>query len=74
MLNNAEEVPIASRVAMEDRAFLRLGLTDAAQLALCTAEAVLLTDDEPLYRAANERGVTVLYVSDETMRRGRHLA
>lgn len=74
LLNNAEEVSVASRVAMEAREFLRLGLTDAAQLALCTIETVLLTDDELLYRAAHERGVAVLYFTDEKMRRDRHLA
>ena len=74
LLNNASEVPIASAVAMERPEFITLGLADAAQLALCGPDSVILTDDEPLFRAASVHGMTVLHFADEKQHRRRFLA
>lgn len=74
LLNHAEERPILCSEAMEHPDYAALRLTDAAQLALCTEDAVLLTDDEPLHRAAVRHGIACLRFRDEKYRRGRNLA
>ena len=69
LLNNAVEVAIPCRTAMELPEFISLGLADAAQLALCAPGSVLLTDDEPLFRAATARGLEALSFSQERLHR-----
>lgn len=69
LLNNAIEIAIPCRTAMEMPEFISLGLADAAQLALCTPESVLLTDDEPLFRAATAKGLQALSFSEERLYR-----
>lgn len=71
--NNATEMPVTTASAMEQPEFIRLGLADAAQLSLCTSETLLLTDDEPLFRAATAREVSSLYFTEEKFRRRRFL-
>lgn len=45
-----EETFHSSREAAEDRAFVRLGLTDASLLLALDRKTILLTTDAPLYR------------------------
>lgn len=52
VIENSEEVVVASAVASRNRVFGRLGLTDAALLEVITAETPLLTTDLGLYLAA----------------------
>lgn len=73
LLNNASEAPIPSALAMDQPEYVALGLADAAQLALCSPDSVLLTDDGPLFQAANARGVMALSFNDEKFRRRRFL-
>ena len=52
----SEEITVASRVASNNNAFVRLGLTDAALLEVITEETPLVTVDLPLYLTALEKG------------------
>lgn len=74
LLNNAEDLRISCADAMGQPDYPALGLADAAQLALCTEDTVLLTDDEPLHRAAVRHGIAALRFRDEKFRRNRDLA
>lgn len=74
LLNNASEARITCGEAMAQAEYVPLGMADAAQLALYRDDAVLLTDDEKLYRAASARGAAALYFREERSRRGRYLA
>ncbi len=62
LANLAEHCPelyVESTLAIKQPEFERLGLTDAALLALSSAERVLLTSDADLYIAAATRGLPV---------------
>ena len=52
IIQESEEVVVTSTVASSNRAFQRLGLTDAALLEAVTAETPLITVDLDLYLAA----------------------
>ena len=52
IIQESEEVVVASAVAASNRAFQRLGLADAALLEMVTAETPLITVDLDLYLAA----------------------
>lgn len=55
MIQETEEVVVASDVASSNREFERLGLTDAVLLEVATEETPLLTVDSKLYSAALEK-------------------
>jgi hypothetical protein len=57
-IRSAEEIAREARVVVESDPFERLGLTDAAIMAL-VGEVEILTDDLPLYLAASRSGVGV---------------
>ena len=57
MIENTNEVVIASEVASSNTEFLRLGLTDAALLEAVTEDTPLLTTDFILYVAAMKKSV-----------------
>ena len=59
IIHESEEVVVASAVASSNRAFNRLGLTDAALLETVTPETPLVTVDLDLYLAANASGQEV---------------
>ena len=73
LLNNASESAISCAAVMEAPEYITLGLADAAQLAVCAPDSVLLTDDEPLFRAASARGTAALYFTAEKFHRRRFL-
>ena len=52
VIEESEEVVVASRDAAATHAFIRHGLTDAALLRAVSEETPLLTTDEPLYQEA----------------------
>lgn len=52
LIENSEEITVASVEACRSRAFRRLGLTDAAVLEVISADTPLLTVDLNLYVAA----------------------
>lgn len=52
LIENSEEITVASVDASRSRAFRRLGLTDAAVLEVVSADTPLLTVDLDLYIAA----------------------
>ena len=56
LIQESEEIVVASAQAAGNSAFGRLGLTDAALLEAVTAEAPLLTVDLELYLAALAKG------------------
>ncbi|MDY8108602.1 hypothetical protein U0C82_05460 [Fulvimarina sp. 2208YS6-2-32] len=56
LIDTTEERVVASRTAAQDRHFSRLGLADCVLLHLARNDAVLLTDDLPLYLAAASAG------------------
>ena len=56
LIQESEEIVVASEDASSNSAFRRLGLTDAALLELITTESPLLTADFDLYRAALAKG------------------
>lgn len=56
IIEENEEVVVASRDAASTPAFVRHGLTDAALLEAVSEETPLLTVDEPLYREALASG------------------
>ena len=56
IIQESEEVVVASEVASSNSAFGRLGLTDAALLEVVTAETPLVTVDLDLYLEALRRG------------------
>ena len=56
LIENTEEIVVASRIAVRNRMFGRLGLTDAALLEAVSAEAPLITVDFDLYGAALAKG------------------
>ena len=56
VIEESEEVVVASGDAAATHAFIRHGLTDAALLRAVSEEAPLLTADEPLYRDALASG------------------
>lgn len=60
LLSNLEETYIPSRLAAEDAAFRRLGITDAVLLKIPESNHVLLTDDIALYVEAARRGRRVI--------------
>ena len=68
VLNHATEVPVTSASASDQPGCVRLGLADAARLTLRDSDAVLLTDDEPLFRTATAREAPALYLTHETFR------
>ena len=55
IIQESEEIVVASTVASQNSAFERLGLTDAALLEVVTAETPLVTVDLDLYLAALEK-------------------
>lgn len=55
IIQESEEIVVASTVASSNSAFGRLGLTDAALLEVVTAETPLVTVDLDLYLAALEK-------------------
>lgn len=59
IIQESEEVVVASAVASSNSAFNRLGLTDAALLEAVTPDTPLVTVDFKLYLAANARGQEV---------------
>ena len=56
LIQNSDEIVVASVEASSNSAFRRLGLTDAALLEVITEESPLLTVDLNLYLAALEKG------------------
>lgn len=56
LIQESEEIVVASEDASGNSAFGRLGLTDAALLELITTESPLLTADLDLYLAALAKG------------------
>ena len=56
IIQESEEVVVASAAASSNSAFGRLGLTDAALLEVVTAETPLVTADLCLYLAASAKG------------------
>ena len=56
IIQESEEVMVASVEASDNSSFVRLGLTDAALLEVITAETPLVTVDLDLYLAAVESG------------------
>ena len=56
IIQESEEIVVASAVASSNSAFNRLGLTDAALLEVVTPETPLVTVDLDLYLAANASG------------------
>ena len=59
IIQESEEIVVASAVASSNSAFNRLGLTDAALLEAVTPETPLVTVDLDLYLAANASGQEV---------------
>ncbi len=57
---NSQERYVPSRLAAQRSEFIRLGLTDAALLEVCTDKVTLLTTDLGLYCAALAQGGTAL--------------
>ena len=56
LIEETEEIVVASRTATRNRMFARLGLTDAALLEAVSAETPLITVDFDLYGAALAKG------------------
>lgn len=56
VIEESEEVVVASKTASRNESFLRLGLTDAALLEAITEERPLITVDLDLYLAATAKG------------------
>ena len=56
LIEDTEEIVVASRCAVRYRMFGRLGLTDAALLEVASAETPLITVDFDLYGAALAKG------------------
>ena len=56
LIENTEEIVVASRAAAQNRMFGRLGLTDAALLEVVSSETPLITVDFDLYGAALAKG------------------
>lgn len=56
IIASADERYLTSRIATEHAHYARLGLTDAAILALLSSEMILLTDDALLHDAASRGG------------------
>ncbi len=56
VIQDSEEIHVVSEVASANKAFRRLGFTDAALLEVATVETPLLTVDLDLYRAALSKG------------------
>ena len=56
LIEGSEEIIVASATAARNRAFARLGLTDAALLEVVSAERPLITVDLDLYNAALAKG------------------
>ncbi len=56
IIEQSEEIVVASRTAAANNSFPRLGLTDAALLESITADTPLLTVDLGLYLAALDKG------------------
>ena len=61
LIENSDEVVIASETAAGNRMFSRLGLSDAALLEAISAERPLITVDFNLYGAAAAKGKGVAY-------------
>lgn len=57
LIEESEEVVVASKVASRNSCFRRLGLTDAALLEAVTEERPLITVDLDLYLAATATGL-----------------
>lgn len=56
VIEESEEVVVASKTASQNKSFQRLGLTDATLLEAITAERPLITVDLDLYLAAEAKG------------------
>jgi len=56
LIQSTEETYVPSAVAAAQKAFFRLGLTDAAMLLLASRETYLVTADLDLYLAAHAAG------------------
>lgn len=56
IINNGEEIVVASKTAARNNAFARLGLTDAALLEVVSEETPLVTVDLALFAAAFAKG------------------
>ena len=56
VIEESEEVVVASKMASRNRSFQRLGLTDAGLLEAITPERPLVTVDLDLYLAAEAKG------------------
>ncbi len=61
LIDQAKEVYVNSRVAVRDRKFAKLGLTDAALLEAITEERPLITVGLDLYGAALGKGQKYAY-------------
>ncbi len=61
LIEKTEEIVVASRDAVQNRMFVRLGLTDAALLEVVSAETPLITVDFDLYGAALAKGEGVAF-------------
>ena len=61
LIEETEEIVVASRAAARNRMFPRLGLTDAALLETVSAETPLITVDFDLYGAALAKGEGVAF-------------
>lgn len=59
LIEKSKEVIVSSAAAARNRAFPRLGLTDAALLEVISAERPLITVDLELFSAALEKGEEV---------------
>ena len=60
LIQNAEEIYVESSIIAGQKAFLRLGLTDAVMLNLANRKAWLVTADLDLYLAAHAAGYDAL--------------
>ena len=61
LIENSDEITVASRTAAGNRMFSRLGLSDAALLEAVSVERPLITVDFDLYGAAAAKGEGVAY-------------
>ena len=61
LIEDTEEIVVASRTASRNRMFGRLGLTDAALLEVVSVETPLITVDFDLYGAALAKGEGVAF-------------
>lgn len=70
LAQKATERNLDCGLAVDDAAFLRLGLTDAVLLALAMMDSELITDDLDLYLEAKRRGLPVSNFTHMRVERG----